>query len=101
MRRQVASLTPQLGHPAPLTLLRMAAPGQSKRKIFGRPPPLSGSRSISRPSDRATEPASGHGPWGHDRSPKNIGGIRYARFHDANNQDWSLVSPACCTMAAA
>jgi hypothetical protein len=26
---------------------------------------------------------------GHDRSAKNIGGIRYARFHDANNQDWS------------
>ena len=37
-----------------------------------------------RPSPQAVSAHSGH-----DRSAKNIGGTHYARFHDANNQDWS------------
>jgi hypothetical protein len=49
---------------------------------------LSRDRSTARPLDRSTEPASGLGPSGHDQS-EEFGGIRYARFHDANNQDWS------------
>jgi hypothetical protein len=46
---------------------------RSKRtqKIFWAAPRSAGSRSISRPSDRSTEPASGLGPLGHDRSAKN------------------------------
>ena len=31
---------------------------------------------------------------GHDRSAKNTGRMRYTRFHNANNQDWSRC-PAC------
>jgi hypothetical protein len=53
-----------LAHHALFSLLRMAASGQSRHKIFGRPRAWRGSRSISRPSDRSTEPASGLGPFG-------------------------------------
>jgi hypothetical protein len=59
------------------------------QKLFGRPPRPAGARSISRPSDRTTEPASGLGPFGSQSLRQEFGGIRYARFHDANNQDWS------------
>jgi hypothetical protein len=69
---------------------------------LGRPRRRGGSRSISRPSDRSTEPASGLGPFG-SRSlrQKHRRGKRHACFHHANNQDWSHISPACCTVAAA
>jgi hypothetical protein len=59
------------------------------QKLFGRPPRPAGSRSISRTSDRTTEPASGLGPFWSRSLRQEFGGIRYARFHDANNQDWS------------
>ena len=55
------------------------------------------SRSISRPTDRSTEPANGLGPFGSRFAPpRTPATTRYARFQDANNQDWSRVSPACC-----
>jgi hypothetical protein len=42
----------------------MAASGRSRPKRYlGGPPRSAGSRSISRPSDRSTESASGLGPW--------------------------------------
>ena len=59
------------------------------QKIFGRPPAFGGVAlylAAKRPLDRVRERSR---PLGHDRSAKSIGGIRYARFHDANNQDWS------------
>jgi hypothetical protein len=59
-----------MAHHVVRALLRMAASGRSRQKIFGRPRRPAGSRSISRPSDRSTEPASGLGPLGHDRSAK-------------------------------
>ena len=66
-----------------------------------RPPRPAGSRSISRPNDRSTEPASGLGPFGsrslrqeHRRHP-------YARFHDTTIRTGALVSPAGRTVAAA
>jgi hypothetical protein len=78
-----------LAHRSLLALLRMAASGRSGHKIFGRPRlwrdrALSRGRATTRPSPQAVSAR-----LGHDRSAKNIGGIRYARFHDANNQDWS------------
>ena len=33
--------------------------------------------------------------------PKTSAAKRHAWFHHANNQDWSHISPACCTVAAA
>jgi hypothetical protein len=71
-------------------LLRMAASGRSGHKrYFGGPRvrrgrALSRGQATARPSPRTV---SAH--WGHDRSAKSIGGIRHARFHDANNQDRS------------
>ena len=56
------------------------------QKLFGRPPRPAGSRSISRTSDRTTEPASGLGPFGSRSLRQEFGGIRYARFHDANKR---------------
>ena len=38
--------------------------GRVAVNVMGRPPRQAGSRSISRPSDRSTEPASGLGPFG-------------------------------------
>ena len=52
------------------------------------------SRSISRPTDRSTEPASGLGPFGSRSLRQEHGSVRFARFHNANNQDWSRC-PAC------
>lgn len=51
-------------------------------------PPAAG-RALSRGPATARPSPSGLGPFGSDRSAKNIGGVRYARFHDVNNQDWS------------
>jgi len=52
------------------------------------------SRSIARPSDRSTEPAGGLGPFGSRSRRQEHGSVRFARFHNANNQDWSRC-PAC------
>jgi hypothetical protein len=68
---------------------------------FGRPPRLAGSRSISRPSRHSTEPASGLGPFGSRSLRQKLRRANTTCFYRANNQDWSLVSPACCAMAAA
>jgi hypothetical protein len=63
---------PVLAHHVVRALLRMAASGRSgPKRYLGGPLRSAGSRSISRPSDRSTEPASGLGPLGHDRSAKN------------------------------
>jgi hypothetical protein len=77
-----------LAHHVVRAILGAAASGRSRHKILGRPPRSAGSRSISRPSDRSTEAASGLGPFGsrslrqeHRRHP-------YARFHD-EHPDWS------------
>lgn len=61
---------------------------------MGRPPPggVALYFAAKRPLDRAPQAVSAHS--GHDRSAKNTGSIRYARFHNANNQDWSRC-PAC------
>jgi len=67
----------------------MAASGRSRPKIFGRPRAWRGLRSISRPSNRSTEPASGLGPFGSRSLRQEHGSIHYARSHDANNQDRS------------
>ena len=74
---------------------------QSRSNVMGRPPRQAGSRSISRPSDRSTEPASGLGPFGSRSLRQEHGSVRFARFHNANNQDWSRCPAACCTVAAA
>lgn len=67
---------------------------QSRSNIMVRPPRQAGSRSISRPSDRSTEPASGLGPFGSRSLRQEDGSVRLACFHNANNQDWSPC-PAC------
>ena len=50
---------------------------------------LSRGQATARPSPQSVSAHSGH-----DRSAKNTGSTRYARFHDENNQDWSRC-PAC------
>jgi hypothetical protein len=69
--------------------------------VLGRPPRSAGSRSISRPSDRSTEPACGLGPFGSRSLRRENRRHTYARFHDANIRTGALVSPACCAVAAA
>jgi hypothetical protein len=88
-RRSVMLGVLPVAHPSLLALSRMADAGRTRHKIFGRLPRPAGSRSISRPSDRSTESASGLGLLGSRSLRQEFGGIRYARFHDANNQDWS------------
>ena len=79
-----------MAHHVVRALLRMAASGRSRPKRYlGGPRVRRASRSISRPSDRSTESASGLGPFGSRSLRQEFGGIRYARFHDATNQDWS------------
>ena len=66
----------------------MATSGRSRQKILGRPP-FSGVAlylAAKRPLDRARERSR---PV-RSRSLRQVfGGMHYARFHDANNQDWS------------
>jgi hypothetical protein len=45
---------------------------------------LSRGQATARPNPQTVSAHSGH-----DRSAKNTGSTRYARFHNANNQDWS------------
>jgi hypothetical protein len=70
-------------------VFRQTEGGSRRKSSFGRPRAwrgraLSRGQATARPSPQAVSAHSGH-----DRSANNIGNPRYARFHDANNQDWS------------
>jgi len=90
----IATLLPLSSLPLPIKADILLDAAQSRSNVMGRPPRQAGSRSISRPSDRSTEPASGLGPFGSRSLRQEHGSVRFARFHNANNQDWSRC-PAC------
>src|SRR5208282_1107364 len=74
----------------------------SGQTLLGRPRRRGGSRSISRPSDRSTEPGSGLGPFG-SRSLRQEHRRHTLRPFPPRKQSGlePLVSSACCTVAAA
>ena len=90
----ISTLLPLSSLPLPIKADILLDAAQSRSNVMGRPPRQAGSRSISRPSDRSTEPASGLGPFGSRSLRQEHGSVRFARFHNANNQDWSRC-PAC------
>jgi hypothetical protein len=85
-----------LAHHVVRAFLRTAASGRSGHKRYsGRPRvrrgrALSRGQATARPSPRTVSAHSGH-----DRSAKNH--RRQHKLPHANNQDWSLLLPACCT----
>jgi hypothetical protein len=98
----IATLLPLSSLPLPIKADILLDAAQSRSIVMGRPPRQAGSHSISRPSDRSTEPQAVSAHSGHDRSAKNAAAYASpASINNANNQDWSLVPPACCTVAAA
>lgn len=90
----IATLLRLSSLPLPIKADILLDAAQSRSNVMGRPPRQAGSRSISRPSDRSTEPASGLGPFGLRSLRQEHGSVRFARFRNANNQDWSRC-PAC------
>ena len=67
----------------------------------GATPRLAGSRSISRPSDRSTEPASGLGPFGSRSLRQAPAAYATPASITRTIRTGAVVPPACCTMAAA
>ena len=90
----LATLLPFSSLPLPIKADILLDAAQLRSNVMGRPRSsrgraLSSGQATARPSPQAVSAHSGH-----DRSAKNTGGIHYARFHNANNQDWSRC-PAC------
>ena len=84
---QFTSASDQIRHTFRRRSVAVECNGATPRARRGRA--LSRGQAAAQPSPHSVSAHSGH-----DRSAKNTGSIRYARFHNANNQDWSRC-PAC------